>query len=242
MKTSAASPVRFASQKARGPASRGRRASRLARPALALALAGMLSSAAAGDLPPGFVRLADIAPGVEQDMRYAGPNNFTGKPVPGYGAAQCWLRAEAAAALAEAQADAHARGFDLVVYDCYRPRRAVAAFLAWSKNADRSTKARHYPHVPKAELFARGYIAEKSTHSTGLAVDIAIAERDFGAPFDFFDERSWTKSARVSSQARENRETLEALMRRHGFENYPREWWHFALPGADAKSYDAPIE
>jgi D-alanyl-D-alanine dipeptidase len=73
------------------------------------------SLALAGEPPPGFVRLADVAPGIEQDMRYAGSNNFTGAPVPGYRAPQCWLRREAALALARAQATAHRRGFDLVV-------------------------------------------------------------------------------------------------------------------------------
>lgn len=201
------------------------------------------SAVCAGSLPPGFVRLADVAPGIEQDVRYAGPDNFTGEPVPGYGASQCWLRAEAARALAQAQADAHRRGFDLIVYDCYRPRRAVDAFLAWSKReAEQSAKDRYYPNVDKSELFARGYIAEKSSHSTGLAVDIGIRGRDFGTPFDYFDERSWTASDAVSAEARENRKTLEELMRRHGFANYPREWWHFALEGvSDVQSYDVEI-
>jgi D-alanyl-D-alanine dipeptidase len=203
---------------------------------------GAVSPAPAGDLPPGFARLADVAPQIAQDMRYAGPRNFTGAPVPGYKAPQCWLRAEAANALAQAQADAQAQGFDLVVYDCYRPRRAVAAFVEWSKNADQATKPGHYPNIDKRRLFAEGYIAEKSTHSTGLAVDIGVKGWDFGAPFDFFDKRSWTQ-AQVPAKARENREKLVALMKRHGFANYPREWWHFTFHGAEnAPSHDVEIE
>jgi zinc D-Ala-D-Ala dipeptidase len=200
------------------------------------------SPAHAGDLPPGFVRLADVAPGVVQEMRYAGHGNFTGGPVPGYGAGQCWLRAEAAGALAGAQQEARARGFDLVVYDCYRPRRAVSAFVAWSKNADQTTKPAYYPNVEKRALFAEGYIAEQSTHSTGLAVDIGVKGWDFGAPFDFFDRRSWTGAA-VAPAARAHRRELVLLMRRHGFENYPREWWHFTFKAEkNAQSYDTPIE
>ena len=49
--------------------------------------------AIAGGPPAGFTRLADVAPEIKQDMRYAGANNFTGHPVPGYGAPRCWLRA-----------------------------------------------------------------------------------------------------------------------------------------------------
>jgi D-alanyl-D-alanine dipeptidase len=205
-------------------------------------VAALLSAAQAAELPPGFARLADVAPGVAQEMRYAGPNNFTGKPVPGSGAAECWLRVEAARALARAQALAHAGGFDLVVYDCYRPKRAVAAFVAWSQNGDETTKTAYYPSVAKSALFAEGYIAEHSSHSTGLAVDLGVKGWDFGAPFDFFDKRSWTR-ARVAAAARANREKLVSLMRRCGFENYPREWWHFTLKGPkEATAYDVEIE
>jgi D-alanyl-D-alanine dipeptidase len=200
------------------------------------------SSALAGEPPPGFARLADVAPNIAQDMRYAGPDNFTGKPVPGYGAGECWLRREAAQALARAQALAHARGFDLVVYDCYRPKRAVAAFVEWSRAPDQGTKREYYPDVEKRDLFAEGYIAAQSTHSTGLAVDIGVKGWDFGAPFDFFDKRSWT-NAPVAKAAQAHREKLVAVMRRAGFENYPREWWHFTFKSrGKAEALDAPIE
>jgi D-alanyl-D-alanine dipeptidase len=198
--------------------------------------------ATAGELPQGFARLSDIAPGVAQDMRYAGPDNFTGAPLPGYRSPQCWLRAEAAKALARAQAEAHRMGFDLVVHDCYRPRRAVAAFVEWSRNADQRTKRDYYPNIDKRALFAQGYIAEKSGHSTGLAVDLGVRGWNFGTPFDFFDQRSWTR-AKAPREARLHRERLVALMRRHGFVNYPREWWHFSFSGVkDATSHDAEIE
>ncbi len=209
---------------------------------LLLIIAFSVSYARAGDPPPGFARLADVAPDVIQEMRYARPNNFTGAPVPGYDAPQCWLRAEAAKALAAAQKDARAQGVSLVVYDCYRPLRAVSAFVDWSRNPDQRTKAAHYPRVDKSALFPEGYIAEHSTHSTGLAVDIGVKGWDFGTPFDFFDPRSWTK-AKTSKTAHAHRDALVALMRRHGFENYPREWWHFTYKGADgAPSYDAEIK
>ena len=40
------------------------------------------ASAGAGQLPTGFVYLRDVAPEILQDMRYAGPDNFIGRPVP----------------------------------------------------------------------------------------------------------------------------------------------------------------
>ncbi len=207
--------------------------------------AGLLllgAAAARAEPPPGLSRLADVAPDIAQDMRYAGQNNFTGHPVPGYDAPQCWLRTEAAKALAAVQAEAKAKGFSLVVYDCYRPRRAVSAFVDWSRNPDQSTKPDYYPRLDKSELFPQGYIAAQSTHSTGLAVDLGVSGWNFGTPFDFFDPRSWTQS-KTTGDARAHRDTLVKLMQRHGFDNYPREWWHFTFKGADkAQSYDAPVE
>ena len=47
-------------------------------------------------LPPGFVYLRDIDPSVAQDIRYSTADNFTGRPLPGYSAAECVLRREAA--------------------------------------------------------------------------------------------------------------------------------------------------
>lgn len=213
----------------------------LFKPAL-LSLLLLAADGARADPPPGFARLSTLAPEIVEDMRYAGSDNFTGHPVPGYDAPQCWLRADAARALAAAGADARAHGFTLVVYDCYRPLRAVAAFVDWSKNPDLSTKAEHYPRLAKSQLFPQGYIAEHSTHTTGLAVDIGVPGWDFGTPFDFFDPRSWTKSP-SSKRAKAHRQALVAVMRRHGFANYPHEWWHFTYKGADqAPSYDADID
>jgi zinc D-Ala-D-Ala dipeptidase len=210
---------------------------------LLVALAPLFALPAyAVDLPPGFVRLSDIAPGIKQDMRYAGADNFTGAAVPGYGAAACWLRDEAARALAAAERDAEAQKFRLVVYDCYRPKRAVAAFFAWSQNGDEKTKPSFFPHLAKSDLFEQGYIARLSGHSTGLAVDIGVLGWDFGTPFDRFDPASWTKQA-PTPVAATNRRRLVALMQAHGFANYTREWWHFSLPGPkNAPSYDTPIE
>ncbi|CAN2532949.1 D-alanyl-D-alanine+dipeptidase [Methylocapsa aurea] len=217
--------------------------SKTTRDIVAAAGACVACTAAAAALPPGFVRLAELAPQIVQDMRYAGSDNFTGRPVPGYKAPQCWLREDAAKALIAAQAEAKAQGFELILYDCYRPRRAVAAFIDWAKSADESMKAQYYPHETKRELFQRGYIAEKSSHSTGLAVDLGVLGWDFGTPFDFFDERSWTASKDVSAMAQEHRLRLETLMRRHGFHNLPTEWWHFAFTGAsEAPSFDVEIE
>lgn len=193
--------------------------------------------------PEGFVRLADVVPSIEQDMRYAGKDNFTGRPVPGYSVPQCWLRREVAEALAAVAKEAQALGLRLVVYDCYRPQRATRAFIDWAEDdADQAMKAAYYPHLDKNEIFAKGYIAKQSTHSLGIAVDIAFLDKDFGTPFDLFDAASATDYLDIPAEARKNRDALFALMTKHGFANLPQEWWHFSYQCLeDAKALDVEI-
>jgi D-alanyl-D-alanine dipeptidase len=215
---------------------------------LALVLAASLPNCGARAVPPDFVRLSEVAPDIKQDIRYAGIDNFTGRPVPGYEAPVCWLKTEAAQALAKVAATAATEKLRLIVWDCYRPQRAMNAFMVWSADEkDQEMKSKYYPRSPKKELFMRGYIARKSIHSTGYAVDIGLINADgtpvdFGSGFDLFDTRSVTSSSEVSAAARTNRARLASLMYQKGFRNYPREWWHYALPDMPEKRYDEPIE
>lgn len=213
---------------------------------LALSLFAITLPAQAVDLPPGFVQLADVAPGIRLEMRYATANNFVGRPIDGYGRGDCWLRREAAEALAEV-AD-KAEGWRLVVYDCYRPTRAVADFVAWSKDAtDQKMKAEYYPEIDKSLLFKAGFIATRSEHSRGTTVDIGAETvdgrvLDLGTPFDSFFPESATASTEISAEAQANRKRLVELMAAAGFENYRKEWWHFTFGMERPKAYDVPIE
>jgi len=201
------------------------------------------------------VDVADVAPGVAVDMRYAGSNNFMGRPARGYGAARCLLTKEAARALADVQRDVALFGLRLKVYDCYRPQRAVDDFAAWSRAPGPATNPRHHPVVSKNELFRRGYIAAKSGHSRGSTVDVTLVARvplrpplsppldcrsiegpqapdaslNMGTTFDCFDEHSHVADVNVSAEARRNRLLLELAMEKRGFFGYAQEWWHFTL-------------
>src|SRR5262249_46428725 len=141
--------------------------------AAAIVLAAMVQGAAAqGALPPGFVHLRAIDPTIAQDIRYAGADNFVGRPLPGYEAAECILRRDVAAALKRVQADLAASGLSLKVYDCYRPTRAVRAMVVWV-NDGRSEAAskRFFPKLAKSSLLRAGYIASRSRHSAGTTID-----------------------------------------------------------------------
>ena len=200
----------------------------------------------------GMLDVATLAPGIHVDMRYAGRNNFVGTPVTGYDAPKCLLLAPVAEALARVQADVAARGQALVVYDCYRPVRAVQHFMRWANDLeDQRTKTEFYPRLEKPQLLD-GYIAEKSGHSRGATVDLglmrcdaagACEQLDMGTDFDFFDTRANTASPEVTAAQRTNRQLLVDAMRARGFANYALEWWHYTLrpEPAPGTAYDFPI-
>ncbi len=179
-----------------------------------------------------FVRLESLEPSIIFDIRYAGSENFLGRPVRGYLAPACLLSRPAAEALSRAQAELRQVGLGLRVFDCFRPQRAVDDFVTWGGDlSDQKMKASYYPRVEKAEVFKLGYIAARSGHSRGSTVDLTIEGLDMGTPYDFFDENSHTESPRVSASVRANRLRLRGLMERHGFKNLPEEWWHYTLVG-----------
>lgn len=217
--------------------------------AAALGLLSVADGAAAEPkMPADFVRLRDVTRLVSEDMRYAGPDNFTGRKVDGYRAPVCWLRTDAAAALAGAAKELDAIGWRLVVFDCYRPTRAVAAFLAWAKLPDDpAAKAKFYPRENKKDLFKNGYLAKRSQHSNGTTVDAGAVRTngralDFGTYYDFLDPRSATESADVSAAAQANRRRLRAVFDRAGFSNYRREWWHFSFKSPrKPRASNAPV-
>lgn len=213
---------------------------------LACWLAAVLAlSAAAGarcaDLPEGFVFLRDVDPGIVQDMRYAGADNFTGEAVPGYQGGECVLARPVAEALSRVQAAAKAEGRTLIVFDCYRPQRSVDRFVAWVKAGGAARDPVWHPRIARNRLIAEGYIASRSGHSSGGSVDIGfgvakpgeeagiakVEPAAMGGSFDLFDIASHTKARSLPRAERANREWLVGVMKAQGFANYHREWWHF---------------
>src|SRR5258708_27412002 len=137
---------------------------------------------AGGGVRRGFVCGADVEPGIRQGIRYAGAGNLTGRPVAGYLANECVLTEQAARALSQVRAELAARKFSLIVWDCYRPARAVRGFMVWSRAPqDARMKAEFFPNTNKAQLFALGYLASRSAHSRGSTVDLGIVPADFPA-------------------------------------------------------------
>jgi D-alanyl-D-alanine dipeptidase len=127
--------------------------------------------------PPGWVDLSAVDPTILVEIRYHGAHNFLGRPVAGYLEPVCLLPHQTAQALHRVQLAARAEGYTLKVYDCYRPARAGADFVAWRDTPDQMTKAEFYPSLTKADLFRLGFVGGAATsHSSGSAVDLTLVK------------------------------------------------------------------
>src|SRR6266851_3692371 len=144
---------------------------------IALVVAASASPVRAQTLPGGFVFLRDIDPTIIQDIRYAGSNNFIGRPLRGYEAAACVVKRDVGLALKSIQQALALQKLSLKMLDCYRPVRAVHDMVVWAQNGQETPAERRYnPAFSKADLFRLGYIAGHSGHSSGAAVDLTLVD------------------------------------------------------------------
>lgn len=187
--------------------------------------------------PSGFVLVGEAVPDALLDVRYYTTYNFVGARIDGYEEPVALLTREAAEALRRVSDDVKAKGFRLVIYDGYRPQRAVDHFVRWAEDvADTAMKPVFYPDVDKADLFTRGFIARRSGHSRGSTVDLTLLDAsagtllDMGGPFDFFGEISHPGCTKGLTAAQTgNRMRLRDAMLGRGFKPLSTEWWHFTL-------------
>ncbi|MDO5943344.1 M15 family metallopeptidase [Burkholderia cepacia] len=197
-------------------------------------LAAVLLSTSANAFATDLVDVGKLNKNIVVDIRYNTSNNFMMRKLKGYNSNTCYLKKEAAQALAKAQEDIEKEGLSVKVFDCYRPQEAVDDMHdeVRQHKGDRLDPA-YMPHVDKNKLIDLGYIARKSMHTFGRAADLTLVdmrskkELDMGTPFDTFDNTSWTADTTISKQAQSNRKKLVSIMERHGFANFNKEWWHF---------------
>lgn len=209
-------------------------------------------------LPEGFVYLTDTDPSMIENTRYATNENFLGRVVPGYSTNKIVCTREAALALKAAHDDLKKAGYTLVIYDAYRPQRAVDAFVKWADDLnDLTAKQLYYPTIDKKNLFKLDYIADKSSHTRGSTFDLSIIKNgdklktpsyslrklkngeevpflddntvDMGSSFDLFHPVSNHDSSLVNEQQTKMRNVLRETMKKHGFKEYQQEWWDYTL-------------
>ncbi len=197
-----------------------------------------------------LVFVDEHVPGVYWDAKYATWDNFTGRPVDGYAANRIVGTHALCRALERANERAAQLGFGLLLWDGYRPQRAVERFLRWSRESeDGSTKRRHYPNLERAEIVEQGYVAARSGHSRGSTIDLTLFHltsgdrAPMGGDHDLMDAISHHGARGIAPAETSNRERLRAIMEASGFSSYEREWWHYTLedePFPDTY-FDLPI-
>lgn len=180
-----------------------------------------------------LVNIRTLDSTIRVESRYAGPDNFTGAPLPGYEANAALLRREAAEALVRVQKRLATGDLGLKVWDGYRPRQATLAMVEWCVRTGHTS------------LLDDGYIARRSRHNLGLAVDLTLVdlargtELPMGTAFDTFSDSAHTANA--EGRTRTYRQILVRAMEAEGFKNYDQEWWHFSFEAPDPQPYDVPV-
>ena len=192
--------------------------------------APIASAAAAESL---LVDVRSVDSSIAVSLRYFTSDNFTGAPLPGYEANRAYLRREAASALGRVQEQLRADGLGLLVWDGYRPVSGTEGMVAWAERTG------------NMKYFKQGYIARRSRHNMGVAVDLTLVNLDTGAPlemgtpFDTFSKAAHTANA--TGIAAQNRRRLVAAMEAQGFSNYDQEWWHFSFVVPDPMPFNVPV-
>lgn len=164
---------------------------------------------------PDLVDLAASDPRLKLDIRYAGHDNFAGRPL--YAQARAWLQRRVAEDLRRAHDRAREHGCGLLILDAYRPWHVTRSL--WHE----------FPQY-------RGFIADPETgsvHNRGCAVDLTLFDlatgRELAMPsgYDEFSDRACPDYAGGEPSRLTNRDRLRALMEAEGFAVHAREWWHF---------------
>lgn len=186
-----------------------------------IAVAALVAALAAGSPETRAAGLVDVhryGPGIRVELVYRTSRNLTGHRLPGYCREWALLLDPAARDLARVQRRLRRRGLGLLVLDAYRPARASRALVRWARRTGRGD-------------LVGTYIARRSRHNTGSAVDLTLVRAAggkrlrMGSGYDELGPRAHTLNA--TGRALHNRLVLTRAMERFGFAGYWREWWHF---------------
>ena len=182
----------------------------------------------------GFDKIYNVIDDAVFDLRYYSPYNFTGHKIRGYKAPVAYMTKEALQALAVAAADLRKQGYRILVWDSYRPQKAVDHFVEWINDPNDAGNKSFYPTLQKSDLIAGDYIMPKSGHTRGSTIDLTIIKQDgsfvdMGGTFDLFSEISHPDYKKLTKKQKKNRKILRDAMVKAGFKPLDSEWWHFTL-------------
>jgi zinc D-Ala-D-Ala dipeptidase len=187
-------------------------------------------------LPHGFGYVQDSVPDIATDLIFYSSSNFTGTRVDGYNANRAILTKKAIRSLKDVQTELKEFNLGIKIIDAYKPVKGTRYLVTWIENPDNVGLSHiFFPKISREEIISRGYLAKKSGHSRGSALDITLIslddnmEIDMGSICGLFDEISRLRYPNLSSQQRANRLLLYQVMKNNGFESYEKEWWHYQL-------------
>ena len=181
-----------------------------------------------------FVPIYTVIDDAAYDIRYYSSNNFTGNKINGYKAPVAYMTKEGANALKNAANDLRKQGYRLLIWDSYRPQKAVDNFVEWINNPCDEGDKSFYPKLKKSDLLKGQYIMEKSGHTRGSTIDLTLIKKDgsfvdMGGTFDLFSEVSHPDYRKLTKEQKKNRKILHDAMIKAGFKGIDSEWWHFTL-------------
>jgi len=196
-----------------------------------------------------FVKVSSVVDDAVYDIRYYSSYNFTGKRIRGYNSPVALMTKESALALKKAADILREQGYRILIWDTYRPQKAVDNFVEWINNPNDEGDKRFFPDLNKKDLIQGGYIAPKSGHSRGSTIDLTIIKTDgtfvdMGGTFDLFSEISHSDYKKLSRKQKHNRQILKDAMLKAGFTGIESEWWHYTYKNEPYKDtyFDFNVE
>ncbi|PSF38592.1 D-alanyl-D-alanine dipeptidase [Aphanothece hegewaldii CCALA 016] len=164
-----------------------------------------------------------------------------------------YLRRGVVEALLKAQTNLEKRypRWRILIFDAYRPVNVQQFMVDYTFSSvlnEQGLTAENLSPELEQEIWSQVYkiwavpsydLATPPPHSTGAAVDLTLVDGegnlvDMGGEIDELSERSYpdyyaqakTKQEQMYCQ---NRELLNQVMRKAGFQRHQGEWWHFSL-------------
>ena len=161
-----------------------------------------------------LVRVLSYMPDLKVDLKYATEDNFTKEPV--YNFDEPYLRYGTVKKLAVAQSLLKAQGYELVLWDAFRPPEAQYVL---------------FDAFPNGAYVANPYGGGHSSHSSGGTLDVALMKdgvlMEMPSGFDEFSPLGDKDYSDVSAEAASNAMLLDKVMTQAGFTGYFGEWWHY---------------
>lgn len=170
----------------------------------------------------GFVLLSSLDKDIVIDLKYATTDNFTKKII--YPNKVCVLRKTTAQKLVKANTELKKLGYEIKVWDAYRPIYVQQIF--WN--------------MVKDSRFVANPNNGGSIHNKGCAVDVTLVDKNgnelnMGSKFDDFSSKAYRTNSNKTIQAKKNIDLLTKYMVNNGFTTIDTEWWHF--DDVDSKNY-----